>query len=120
MDASVWFAVFGMFLLVAGATHEMTDGETAVDLEETMREKLVSEQQLGGVIDDHLLKKALSLLLNNLQRYTRDPTVLHHPQRFGRGSHSDVYTDERIQSRDWDGVPQQIWSLAVPQRFGKK
>ncbi|XP_017352088.1 pro-FMRFamide-related neuropeptide FF like [Ictalurus punctatus] len=117
MDASVWFVVV---LVIAGATHGVTDGDTAVDSEENMTETLVSEQQLRGVIDDRLLKMALSSLLHNFQRNTRDPSVLHHPQRFGRGSHSDVRTDERIQSRDWDSVPQQIWSLAVPQRFGKK
>ncbi|KAF5888997.1 pro-FMRFamide-related neuropeptide FF, partial [Clarias magur] len=81
----------------------------------------VSEQQFEGVIDDRLLKMALSSLLHNLQKHTRDSSVLHHPQRFGRGSalHSDIGTNERLQSRDWDGIPQTVWSLAVPQRFGK-
>ncbi|KAG7318735.1 hypothetical protein KOW79_017209 [Hemibagrus wyckioides] len=120
MDVSVWSVVFGVFLVVSGATHGITDGDTALDSEENMAETLVSEQQAGGVNDDHLLKMVLSLLLHNLQRHTRDPSVLHHPQRFGRGSHSDVGNGERIQSRDWDSVPQQIWSLAVPQRFGRK
>ncbi|XP_026766480.1 pro-FMRFamide-related neuropeptide FF like [Pangasianodon hypophthalmus] len=118
MDASVWFVVFGVIMFVAGATHGVTDRD--VDSEENMTETLVSEQQLSDVIDDRLMKMAVSSLLHNLLRHTRDPSVLHHPQRFGRGSHSDGRADERIQSRDWDGVPQQIWSLAVPQRFGKK
>ncbi|KAK2821739.1 hypothetical protein Q7C36_021082 [Tachysurus vachellii] len=120
MDMSVWSVVFAMLLVFVGETHGQTDGDTALDFEENMTETLVNNQQLSGVTDDRLLKMVLSLFLHNLQRQTREPSVLHYPLRFGRGSHSDVRTDERIHSRDWDGVPQQIWSLAVPQRFGKK
>ncbi|XP_060766873.1 pro-FMRFamide-related neuropeptide FF like [Neoarius graeffei] len=121
MEASVWSVVFGVFLVVAGATHGPSDEDMPVDSEENMTEMLVREQQLHGVVDNHLLKMALSSLLNNLQRRTNKyPSVLHYPQRFGRGSHSDLHTGERIHSQDLDDVPQQIWSLAVPQRFGKK
>ncbi|KAM9444239.1 pro-FMRFamide-related neuropeptide FF like [Clarias gariepinus] len=122
MDPSVCFMVFGVFLVIAGVTHGATVRDTAVVSEENMTEMMAGEQQFEGVSDDRLLKMALGSLLHNLQKHTRDPSVLHHPQRFGRGSapHSDVGADERLQSRDWDGIPQTVWSLAVPQRFGKK
>lgn len=49
MDTSVWFVVFGVFLVVAGMTHQVTglgygdeDSDTAVDSDENMTETLVS------------------------------------------------------------------------------
>ncbi|XP_077155908.1 pro-FMRFamide-related neuropeptide FF [Ranitomeya variabilis] len=41
------------------------------------------------------------------------------PQRFGRDEHSSMPGDSRIHSRGWDSAPQ-FWSMAVPQRFGRK
>ncbi|XP_056416394.1 pro-FMRFamide-related neuropeptide FF [Hyla sarda] len=41
------------------------------------------------------------------------------PQRFGRDERSSMTGDSRIHSRGWDSPPQ-FWSMAVPQRFGRK
>lgn len=42
MEASVWSVVFGVFLVVAGATHGPSDEDMPVDSEENMTEMLVS------------------------------------------------------------------------------
>ncbi|KAG8452661.1 hypothetical protein GDO86_004450 [Hymenochirus boettgeri] len=42
------------------------------------------------------------------------------PQRFGREERSSILGDSRIHSRGWDSMAPQFWSMAVPQRFGRK
>uniref|UniRef100_A0A6I8R7H7 Uncharacterized protein n=1 Tax=Xenopus tropicalis TaxID=8364 RepID=A0A6I8R7H7_XENTR len=47
--------------------------------------------------------------------YTINPSVL-----FGRDERSSMLGDSRIHSRGWDSMAPQFWSMAVPQRFGRK
>ncbi|XP_040281751.1 pro-FMRFamide-related neuropeptide FF [Bufo bufo] len=82
---------------------------------------------LDSQLDESFSSQPLSedkIGLNSLLR-----TILHsrnarssfqfQPQRFGRDEHSPMQGDSRIHSRGWDSAPQ-FWSLAVPQRFGRK
>uniref|UniRef100_A0A8D0GLB6 Neuropeptide FF-amide peptide n=1 Tax=Sphenodon punctatus TaxID=8508 RepID=A0A8D0GLB6_SPHPU len=65
--------------------------------------------------DEHPLGTVLRSLLHALQRPGRSPAFLFQPQRFGRDARGPFTNGGRITSR----APQ-FWSMAVPQRFGKK
>ncbi|XP_016892001.1 pro-FMRFamide-related neuropeptide FF like [Cynoglossus semilaevis] len=90
-------------------------------VEENMAEHLLGlgSENTDTSIDDRLLISVLRALLHGAHRQTRT-SVLHQPQRFGRGSRGLVMTQEQVQPRTWEAAPGQIWSLAVPQRFGRK
>ncbi|KAM9319896.1 pro-FMRFamide-related neuropeptide FF [Gastrophryne carolinensis] len=65
-------------------------------------------------------KAALNSFLRTLLHGRTARSSFHfQPQRFGRDERSSMVGDGRIHSRGWDSAPQ-FWSLAVPQRFGKK
>ncbi|PIO27369.1 hypothetical protein AB205_0042100 [Aquarana catesbeiana] len=65
-------------------------------------------------------KGALSSFLKTLLHWRTSRSSFHfQPQRFGRDEHSSILGDGRLHSRGWDSAPQ-FWSMAVPQRFGRK
>ncbi|XP_075707983.1 pro-FMRFamide-related neuropeptide FF [Rhinoderma darwinii] len=82
---------------------------------------------LNSQLDESFSSQPLSDDKNGLNFLLR--TILHNrnirssfqfqPQRFGRDERSSVPGDSRIHSRGWDSAPQ-FWSMAVPQRFGRK
>ncbi|XP_041096303.1 pro-FMRFamide-related neuropeptide FF-like [Polyodon spathula] len=66
------------------------------------------------------LTAVLRSLIHGPQRSGRSPSALHQPQRFGRDARGAVGGEELVESRGREAIPAQFWSLAVPQRFGKK
>ncbi|KAM5181669.1 pro-FMRFamide-related neuropeptide FF [Mantella aurantiaca] len=65
-------------------------------------------------------KVALNSFLKTLLHLRTSRSNFHfQPQRFGRDERSSILGDGRIHSRGWDSAPQ-FWSMAVPQRFGRK
>ncbi|XP_036387668.1 pro-FMRFamide-related neuropeptide FF like [Megalops cyprinoides] len=143
METGAWFTLLGLVLAMAGVGRSLQEEgglEPSEDLrsdsEETLTEQLSHalyvntvrclsvfqevEEQGGHELDDRLLNTVLHALFQGTKRYGRNPSILHQPQRFGRGTRGSFSTDARIQSRDWETVPGQIWSMAVPQRFGRK
>lgn len=89
--------------------------------EENMPDSLLGleSDSVDNSIDERLLNAALRALLLGSQRETRN-SVLHQPQRFGRNSRGQVVSEDQMHNNDWEAAPGQIWSMAGPQRFGKK
>ncbi|XP_075966506.1 pro-FMRFamide-related neuropeptide FF like [Anarhichas minor] len=127
MDTAAMVTLLALVVAMAGVSRALhiqgSLGKTDVlpDSEENMVDHLLGleSEDTDDSIDDRLLTAVLKALLLGSQRETRN-SVLHHPQRFGRGSRGQVVSEDQIHSRDWEAAPGQIWSMAVPQRFGKK
>ncbi|CAH2224722.1 pro-FMRFamide-related neuropeptide FF [Pelobates cultripes] len=83
-------------------------------LDSQMDESLFPHQTLDE-------RTALNILLRTiLHNRPARSSFQFQPQRFGRDERSAVVGDSRIHSRGWDSMAPQFWSMAVPQRFGRK
>ncbi|XP_036311000.1 pro-FMRFamide-related neuropeptide FF [Pipistrellus kuhlii] len=58
-------------------------------------------------------------LLQAMQRPGRGPAFPFQPQRFGRNAQGSR-SNERLSVQAGEGLSSPFWSLAAPQRFGKK
>ncbi|XP_078103609.1 pro-FMRFamide-related neuropeptide FF like [Sander vitreus] len=127
MDTAALVTLLALVVAMAGVSQalhiqsSLEKNDILPDSEENIADHLLGlkSENTDNSIDDRLLTAVLRALLLGSQRETRD-SVLHQPQRFGRGSRGQVVSDNQIHSRDWEAAPGQIWSMAVPQRFGKK
>ncbi|XP_015199730.1 pro-FMRFamide-related neuropeptide FF like isoform X2 [Lepisosteus oculatus] len=129
MDTAAWVTLLGLVLAAAGVGGALKEEglESAENLQRQEGQSLTA--RLAGVLDgedagvrtdERLLSALLRPLLHASQRYGRSPSFLFQPQRFGRETRGGLGFEGRIQSRDWETMPPQFWSMAVPQRFGKK
>ncbi|XDB50086.1 PREDICTED: pro-FMRFamide-related neuropeptide FF [Capra hircus] len=64
-------------------------------------------------------RSLLRSLLQAMQRPGRSPAFLFQPQRFGRNTQGS-WSNKRLSPRAGEGLSSPFWSLAAPQRFGKK
>ncbi|XP_030584555.1 pro-FMRFamide-related neuropeptide FF like [Archocentrus centrarchus] len=128
MDAAAVVTLLALILAMAGVSQALhiQGGLDKNDIlpgssEESMHDHLLGleTENRDNNADGHLLTFLLRALLQGAQRETRE-SVLHQPQRFGRNSRGQVVLEDQMHSRDWEAAPGQIWSMAVPQRFGKK
>uniref|UniRef100_A0A7M4EH49 Neuropeptide FF-amide peptide n=1 Tax=Crocodylus porosus TaxID=8502 RepID=A0A7M4EH49_CROPO len=72
--------------------------------------------------EEPALGSLLHSLLRGLQRPARSPAFLFQPQRFGREARGSTGAgaEARLSARGWDLPASQFWSMAAPQRFGRR
>ncbi|XP_061688987.1 pro-FMRFamide-related neuropeptide FF like [Syngnathoides biaculeatus] len=129
MDAGAAVTISVLLLALAGVSHGLHVGATLEDLEDTapgssednMDNHLLELEsvKVDSSVDNRLLTALLRALLLGSHREARN-SILHQPQRFGRSSRGPLVLEDHINSPEWEEAPGQIWSMAVPQRFGKK
>ncbi|XP_034724830.1 pro-FMRFamide-related neuropeptide FF like [Etheostoma cragini] len=127
MDTAALVTLLAVVVAMAGVSQALhikgspDKNDILPDSEENIANHLLGleTENTDNSIDDRLLTAVLRALLLGSQRDTRN-SVLHQPQRFGRGSRGQLVSDDHMHSREWEAAPGQIWSMAVPQRFGKK
>ncbi|XP_012781755.1 pro-FMRFamide-related neuropeptide FF [Ochotona princeps] len=83
--------------------------------------ELFVEEDSGAraVQDTHSTGSLLRSLLEAMERQGRSPAFQFQPQRFGRNT-GGPWNNQRLRPRGGQGPGSQFWSLATPQRFGKK
>ncbi|XP_054641072.1 pro-FMRFamide-related neuropeptide FF like [Dunckerocampus dactyliophorus] len=129
MDAATVVTLLVVFTALAGSVSHGLHIQDALDhidkaassSEDNMDEHL---PELEGVkadnsMNNRLLTALLKALLRGSERQARN-SVLHQPHRFGLSSRGPRFLEDQMNSPDWEAAPSQIWSMAVPQRFGKK
>uniref|UniRef100_A0A452IN24 Uncharacterized protein n=1 Tax=Gopherus agassizii TaxID=38772 RepID=A0A452IN24_9SAUR len=80
----------------------------------------LEDHALWPLSDERPPGTLLHSLLYALQRPGRSPSFLFQPQRFARETRGSWGGEGRLSQRGWDSMASQFWSMAVPQRFGKK
>ncbi|XP_019716688.1 pro-FMRFamide-related neuropeptide FF like [Hippocampus comes] len=129
MDTSAAVTILVVLMALTGVSHGLRAGglpEEREDIkgarsEDNMDNHLLAMESVKAdrSLDDRLLTAMLRALLLGSHREARN-SVLHESQRFGRLSQGPLVLEDHINSPDWEEAPGQIWSMAVPQRFGKK
>ncbi|XP_067385842.1 pro-FMRFamide-related neuropeptide FF [Emydura macquarii macquarii] len=108
--------------LEAGSVSKETLAEELDGYPERLAEALQENEEHfpQPLTDAHLPGTLLRPLLHALQRPGRSPSFLFQPQRFGRETRGSWGNEGRLSQRGWDSRVSPFWSMAVPQRFGKK
>ncbi|XP_010984909.1 pro-FMRFamide-related neuropeptide FF [Camelus dromedarius] len=83
--------------------------------------QIFTEEDSGArpLQDAQIPGSLLQSLLQAMQRTSRSPAFLFQPQRFGRNTWG-FWSNKRLSPRAVEGLSSPFWSLAAPQRFGKK
>ncbi|XP_078192673.1 pro-FMRFamide-related neuropeptide FF isoform X2 [Callithrix jacchus] len=114
MDSGQAAALLVLLLLIDPACAEGPGGRQ----EDQLSQPLVQEKDSGPRLpqDAQSPGSLLRSLLQAMERPGRSQAFLFQPQRNTQGS----WSNERLSPRAGEGLHSQFWSLAVPQRFGKK